>query len=185
MGYQPVNPMIIRNASDPDIFYPAMYKYRDAKSKTVLVSSSWSKNMIKGFDTYSYLDKTLDFDRFEYRFIGQSPMTFDHISLSEALPSAGLAEKLRECDIYITASRNDPASNSLLEAITCGLPVIYLNSGGHKEIAGFAGIGFDRPEEIPALIEKILADYEAYRHSLYARSIRTIVDQYLQAIQLS
>ena len=36
--------------------------------------------------------------------------------------------------MFITASQNDPCSNSLIEAVSCGLQCLALNSGGHKEI---------------------------------------------------
>ena len=50
------------------------------------------------------------------------------------LPPLALARVLRQHDVYLTASVNDPASNALLEALACGLPALYLRSGGHAEI---------------------------------------------------
>ena len=47
--------------------------------------------------------------------------------------SLQLTELFRRNDIYITGSKNDPCSNSLIEALTCGVPCIVLNDGGHPE----------------------------------------------------
>ena len=33
-----------------------------------------------------------------------------------------------------------PCSNSVLEALSCGLPIVYSDSGGTKELVGNAGI---------------------------------------------
>ena len=40
-----------------------------------------------------------------------------------------LAEELRSQDFYITGSINEPSGNHHIEA-ACGLPIMYINSGG-------------------------------------------------------
>ncbi len=149
-----------------------------------MISTSWSTNALKGFDTYRHLDETLDFARFEYTFVGRTPAPFKNIRVVPAVASPELGKHLREADIYITASLHDPASNSLIEAISTGLPVLYAKSGGHSEIAGFAGLGFDRAQQIPELLEKLVKDYESYRICTYTWTIREVVDQYLAALDL-
>ena len=61
-------------------------------------------------------------------------MQYKNIKLAGCLDTHGVAEQLKNSDLYITASENDPCSNSLLEAISCGLKVLALDSGGHTEI---------------------------------------------------
>ena len=68
------------------------------------------------------------------------------------LNSQNLANKLRQSDIYITASQNDPCSNSLIEALSCGLPCLALKSGGHSEIVNDDNFLFSTKEE---LLEKV------------------------------
>ncbi len=182
MGFEPVNPMIIRNASDPDLFFNPSAQSALAGRKTRLISTSWSTNPKKGFETYRYLDGVLDFSKYEYTFVGRSPVEFKNIKIVDALPSDKLGEKLREADIYIAASLNDPASNALLEALTCGLPAIYADSGGHSEFVWYAGLKFGAAVEIPALLRKIERDIESYRLCTFARSIAVIADQYLLAM---
>ena len=56
--------------------------------------------------------------------------------------AAGLARARRracDADLYLAASRDDPCSNALLEALACGLPAAFLASGGHPELVGEAG----------------------------------------------
>lgn len=57
----------------------------------------------------------------------------------------------RAGDIYIMLKHNDPCPNTVIEALSCGLPVLYSDSGGVPELAiGMAGRavpveqGFDR-----------------------------------------
>ena len=123
---------IIPNFCDPKIFRPKCARTKNKKVR--LISASFSDNPKKGFGTYEYLDKNLDFSRYEYVFLGRSPTRFKNIQELGIRDSAGVAEELGLSDIYITASENDPCSNSLIEAQTMGLPTIALNSGGHPEI---------------------------------------------------
>src|SRR5262249_46155878 len=77
--------------------------------------------------------------------------------------SRALAELLRGCDVYLATSRDDPCSNALLEALACGLPAAYLRSGGHPELVGDAGLPFDAPEAVPAVLERLVAELERRR----------------------
>ena len=96
--------------------------------------------------------------------------------------SEKLAQILRKQDIYITASENDPCSNSLIEGLACGLPAIYRNSGGHPELVKDAGLPFERPEDIPSQIDKLSENYESYRSNIKINTITDIAKHYLDAI---
>jgi len=45
-----------------------------------------------------------------------------------------IVKYLQEADIFILPSQNEGMSNSLLEAIACGLPIITTDTGGAKEL---------------------------------------------------
>ena len=50
-------------------------------------------------------------------------------------------------DAYLMTKHNDPCPNAVLEALACGLPVLYSASGGVPEQVGDrAGIGLPVPE---------------------------------------
>ena len=54
-----------------------------------------------------------------------------------------LAEKLRECHIYLTASRWEPCGMHHVEGAQCGLPLVYHEDGGGIVEAGRRyGLGF-------------------------------------------
>ncbi len=181
-GYTPVNPVVIRNASDPAIFNRDGKAAFDPKRKIRLISSSWSSNPRKGGDVYKWLDQNLDWSRYDYRFIGNASVEFQSIQKFGAVPSAQLARYLREADIYITASQNDPCSNALIEAQNCGLPAIYLKSGGHPELVGTGGLGFDAPEEIPALLDRVTLNYDAFQACIQTHSMAEVAENYLACI---
>ena len=47
---------------------------------------------------------------------------------------------LRNCDIYITGSENEPAGMHHIEAALCGLPLIYRSSGALPEYCKNYGV---------------------------------------------
>lgn len=185
LGLAMRNPVVILNTPDPTIFHRQGRAAFEPARKIRLISTSWSDNTNKGTAVYQWLDEHLDWTRYEYTFIGRSPVPFTHIRMVPPLPSPQLAEQLRSHDIFITASRHDPCSNALLEALACGLPALYLQSGGHPELVGDAGLGFTEPDEIVAQLPRLVADYQAYQARIRVPSIAEIADQYLAVLGLT
>ena len=179
LGYKPVNPVIIPNAADPEIFNRRDKPPFSENRKIRLISTCWSDNVRKGYPVYKWLDEHLDWNRFEYTFVGRVPGNFDNIRLIPPQPSEKLADILRQHDIYIIASRNEPCSNALIEALACGLPALYLNSGSHSELVKSGGLGFDRPEEIPARLDELAQNYQTFQDRISAPDIKGVADRYL------
>lgn len=152
---------VIYNAPDVGIFN-VNNKMIHQHQPVRLVADSWSANWQKGFDVYKYLDENLDFNKFNFTFIGNSPVPFKNIKMIPPLGSVDLATELKKHDIFIAASQNDPCSNSLIEALSCGLPAIVRRSGGHSELIRNGGLVFERLEEIDKLLEKMVVDYQTY-----------------------
>ncbi len=178
------NPTVIMNAVDQRYFFPASRPGRPAHRKIRLVSTSWSANPNKGAATYKWIEDHLDWTRFDYTFVGRSPIHFDRIRMLPAVPSKALGEILRQHDVYIAASLHDPCSNALIEALACGLPAVYANSGGHPEIVGSAGLPFAGVEEIPSLLERVLDRYDELRASIETPSLPHVADLYLEVMGL-
>ncbi|MEI6563404.1 MAG: glycosyltransferase [bacterium] len=184
LGLNFLNPEVIPNATDPSIFNPTGRIPFATGRKIKIISVSWSDNVNKGAPVYQWLDEHLDWSRYEYTFIGRSPVIFNNIRMKAPLASIDLAQELRGHDIYVTASRNDPCSNSLLEALACGLPALYLNSGGHPAIAGQAGLPFSEPKEIPALLKQLVSTYARIQSAIKVPGIETVTSQYLKVLGL-
>ncbi|MDH5442542.1 MAG: glycosyltransferase family 4 protein [Candidatus Nomurabacteria bacterium] len=168
---------VIHNAVDTAVFFPKDTPNKNKKIK--LVAVSWSNNINKGFDDYEYLDKHLDFDKYEMTFVGRSPVIFSNIKMIDPVSSDELAGMLRSHDIYITASKHDPCSNSLIEAMACGLPAVAYNDGGHTELVGNNGELFSHQSELIEKINLVALDMGKYKKGVNEQeSIDAVAKKY-------
>jgi glycosyltransferase involved in cell wall biosynthesis len=184
MGLSFRSPSVIRNAADPAIFNADDRSPFLAGPRIRLIASSWSSNPNKGAAVYTWLDQHLDFARFEFTFLGRSPAAFTNIRTIPPLASAGVAAELRAHDIFVIASRNEPCSNALIEALSCGLPVVYLDSGSHGELVGGAGLPFQSADEVPDRLERVARDHAAFAARVAPPRLADVVDQYLSVMGL-
>jgi glycosyltransferase involved in cell wall biosynthesis len=176
------DPVVIPNTVDPSIFHPPAARDPLDGRRVRVIASSWSDNPRKGGEILVWLDRNLDFDTFELTFAGRTQQRFERIRVVDPLPSEPLAELLRAQDVYLAPSRDDPCSNALLEALACGLPAAYLRSGGHPELVGEAGIGFDDAEEVPAALSRLIAEHEQRRAKIRVAALRDVADRYLEVL---
>jgi glycosyltransferase involved in cell wall biosynthesis len=181
------NAHVIMNAVNAAIFHPngRIPFPHNGSRKIRLVTTSWSPNRRKGADVYEWLDAELDFSTFDFIFIGNTPSTFRNIKVVPPVPSEQLADMLRQQDVYITASQNDPCSNALTEALACGMPALYRNSGGHPEIVKQAGLGFDDAPEVPALLDRIVENHRQFQTAIDVPTIGAIADRYLKLFNIA
>ncbi|NMC51674.1 methyltransferase domain-containing protein [Candidatus Kuenenbacteria bacterium] len=182
LGFNSKRYSIIGNAVDPKIFNTDNRPNHNSQ-KTKLIASSWSGNIKKGFEFYEYLDKNLDWSRYEMSFVGNCPVHFKNIKIIPPLTSEKLADKLKERDIYITATKDDACSNAIIEALACGLPVAALNSGGNGEIVQKGGELFTNEKELIEKIELISREYQAYVGDIKYETIQTIAYKYINKIE--
>ncbi len=167
---------LIFNAPDPDLFYPV--SGRALNNKIKLIATSWSPSSGKGFSVYQWMDEHLDWQRFEMTFVGNTPVAFKNIHHLPPQTSQQLAQTLREHDIFITASRNDPCSNSLIEALHCGLPALGYHDGGHPELIQNSGRTFSSVDEIPLLLQDIVDHYKNYQQNIHLPDMSKVCDAY-------
>jgi glycosyltransferase involved in cell wall biosynthesis len=172
---------IIGNSADSNIFYPKNNSPKRDKIK--LISDGWSSNDKKGGKYYEFLDNNLDFSRYEMIFVGNSKIRFKNIKLLGPLPSDKLAEEIRKNDIFISAVEDDACSNTIIEALSCGLPVVALKSGGNAEIIKNGGELFDTNEEMLKKIDMVNNDYLKYKNDIKIDSTEDSADKYLDAIK--
>jgi len=176
----------ILNAPNKELFnYDSSKKeiFVNSSRKINLIASSWSSNWKKGFDIYQWLDHNLDFNKYQFTFIGNTPIPFKNIIHKPPMNSKELASELKCSDIFITASQKDPCSNSLIEALHCGVVSIGLNDGGHPEIIAKGGEIFNNKEDLPALFNKITLDYEKYQKNITLFDINVTGELYLKFLE--
>jgi glycosyltransferase involved in cell wall biosynthesis len=173
---------VISNAPDATIFNRHSRAEFTRGRKTRLVAASWSPNWNKGFAAYQWLDENLDFDKYEMKFIGKTPIEFKNIRYVQPVPSKDVAAFLKQSDIFIFASAVEACSNCLLEALHCGLPVVGINQSSTPELIAKGGEVFDRPQQIPELLEKIENRYAKYQAAISNPSIDQVGKQYYDFI---
>jgi len=183
LGFELRNPVVIPNAVDPAIFYRPPTREPLAGRRLRVITTSWSANPRKGADLLRWLDRNLDFDRYEVTFAGNTEAAFDRIRVVEPLASGPLADLLRAHDVYLAVSRDDPCSNALLEGLACGLPAAFLRSGGHPELVGKAGIGFDEPEELPDVLARFAVEIEERQAAIRVPALSEVAGWYSQVLR--
>jgi glycosyltransferase involved in cell wall biosynthesis len=182
LGFDLRAPVVIHNTVDPAIFHPAAQREPIDGRTLRVVATSWSDNPRKGADILRWLDAHHDPSRVQLTFVGNTQLRFDQIRTIAPVPSREVAEILRANDVYLATSRDDPCSNALLEALACGLPAVYLRSGGHPELVGEAGIGFDEPEELPDAFERLRAELDERRAAIRVPELANVADRYLEVL---
>jgi glycosyltransferase involved in cell wall biosynthesis len=185
LGIELRNPVVISNTVDPAIFHPPAEREPVAGRPLRVAASSWSRNPRKGAEVLAWLDVNLDPSLATVTFVGQLPQPYRSIRHVGPLDSHGVAELLREHDVYLAASRDDPCSNALLEALACGLPAAYLASGGHPELVGDAGVPFDSPEDVPDALVHLASDLDGYRARISIPTLASVADAYLAVLGLA
>jgi glycosyltransferase involved in cell wall biosynthesis len=181
LGLEFKEPRVILNAVDPALFYPGP---RRPKGKLRLIATSWSDNPAKGADVIRWLEQRLDWDRFDFTFVGRAPIAFERVRTIAPVPPAELAELLRAHDVFFTASLHESCSNSLLEALACGLPALYVDSGSNAEVAGDGGLAFRERDELPALLDRLVDELEERRAAIAIASLDQVTDCYLEVLGL-
>src|SRR5712691_862903 len=183
LGIDLREPVVIHNAVDPTIFHPPPHHEPLDGRPLRVVTTSWSDNPRKGADILRWLDRHHDRARFQLTFVGNTCIAFERIRAVAAVPSRELAEILRAHDVYLATSRDDPCSNALLEGLACGLPAAYLRSGGHPELVGGGGIGFDEAEELPVVFERLRDEHDERRAAIRVPELAKVADRYLEALR--
>jgi glycosyltransferase involved in cell wall biosynthesis len=181
-GILPKNYSTVVNGVDSEIFYPPNEAPKNTNLR--LVASSWSSNPRKGFEVLSLASEVLGV---EVIFAGNwaESVPVRNVDVRGALRREDLAALLRSADGFLHAARNEPCSNSIIEALATGLPVIYRDSGGNKELASDHGVALG--DDVAATIETFSRQRLALRERLLADRERFLapvaVQAYLEAFE--
>lgn len=181
---------VIDMACNSKIFYPVKNKTFSGR-KIRIVTHHNSDNWMKGFDIYQEIDtwisNSLDAkNKYEFIYIGNLNKDFVKSSTYN-VPKTTIetcAEVLRQCDVYVTATRNEPGGNHHVEAASCGLPILYhKDSGGVTDLCKNWGEEFYDFQDFLIKLEKLIENYNDYREKIdydYL-SEKRCSDEYLKA----
>jgi glycosyltransferase involved in cell wall biosynthesis len=164
---------VIYNGADSRVFHP-IGNHLPVPGETVrIVTHHWSDNWLKGYDVYQQLDGLIASGALPgvaFRVIGRWPAEIQWRATETFGPMTGapLAAKLRECHLYLTASRWEPCGMHHVEGAQCGLPLVYHEDGGGIVEAGERyGIGFR--DDVAGAIRTAIERVGDLRHRLLER----------------
>lgn len=161
------------------------------KSETLkIVTHHWGTNINKGFAVYEKIDDILEFygDKsfFSFTYIGNLPkkMKFKKIKHINPINHDKVGNVLKKYNVYLTASLNEPSGNHHIEALSCGLPILFVKSGGTTEYCQNYGLEFSA-ENIEEKIKNIWENYSEYQKKVksYKYNSDDMCQQYLKIIQ--
>ena len=164
LGMEKEKTSVIMSGSDTLIFNSIGATKKPVNRKFKVLTHHWSSNWMKGFELYLQLDKKLSEptlkNKIEFTYIGNvdKKYEFSNTNILQPLSGLELAEEIKNHDIYITGSLNEPSGNHHIEAALCGLPILYFNSGGIPEYCQDYGLEID----IENFEEKILYMIDYY-----------------------
>ena len=161
---------VIMSGSNRKVF--KNYNNKLNNNKVNIVTHHWSSHKNKGFESYELLDKLLldphwkDVLHFTYIGNASDEYLLKNSTIIEPLSGTNLGKKLSENDIYLTGSINEPSGNHHIEAALCGLPILYLNSGGIPEYCEGFGVSYNNLEEFEDKLKSIISEKEKYINNL-------------------
>ena len=159
---------VIMSGADSNIFNSQGSSSLD-HAKIKFVTHHWSSHFNKGFDTYLKFDQLLGLDRYknlEFTYIGNitQEIEFNNVVVKKPLAGMELAREIKKHHIYLTASKNEPSGNHHIEAAQCGLPILYLNSGGIPEYC--EGFGVEFSNNFEESLNKIISEYDLHKRNM-------------------
>jgi glycosyltransferase involved in cell wall biosynthesis len=165
MGQMAYN-SVIRHWVDPKIFNNIP---RIPNKKFIFAASAtnWQREEKRFLDINNFAN--LFQDSCHIILIGKNPHPM--LMVSQNITKLGYIESpekmagiFNSCDGFLNLSYRDAATKTVPQAISCGLPVLYADSGGVGEMAGEYGIGIKEYQDysilndVPRLTESQLED---------------------------
>jgi len=96
-----------------------------------------------------------------------------HVSFLPPFSQKAAPEIFRKCDMLLHPKINDPCPGVVIEAMACGLPIVYSDSGGVPELVGStAGVGVATE-----------ANWDSFEHAKpkdWAGAVLSVFDSYLE-----
>lgn len=158
---------VIYAGANKEIFNNIGFIPWNKEEKLKIVTHHWGANWNKGFETYKKIDELLEDkvwkNKIEFMYIGNLPkgFTFNNVNVVEPLSGKELSAKIKENHLYITGSLFEPSGNHHIEGAQCGLPILYLNSGGTPEYCKGYGLVFNEAN-LKEKIFEMMNDYDEY-----------------------
>ena len=149
--------------------------------KTRLLCTSFSPNINKGFEFYKLLDKSLDFNKFDFTFVGNKPehIKYKNIKCLPPETTSQISTRLKQSDIFISATVHDCCSNSIIESLSCGIPVLAEDSGGNPELVKNGGLTFKGLGDFTIKLDKISSNLDFFKKNITINNMENVSLKYI------
>ena len=170
LGMEDKKTMVILAGADSKIFNPKNKSVWTHGDKVKIVTHHWSSHENKGFETYKLINDLTKSrkwkDKLEFSYIGNTNPDYKlgNTNLIQPLAGEDLANEIKTNHIYVTASINEPSGNHHIEAAQCGLPILFIDSGGVPEYCENYGLSFNNNFE--ESLEFIMNNYDEFEKKL-------------------
>ncbi len=175
------------NGVDTERFFPALR----SSSKQVIIGTvgrlSAEKDQMTLLKAFVHLKKLVN-DGFDIHLliVGDGPLMTEieqyikDEDIDNVVELVGevddTSKQLRRMDIFVLPSLGEGISNTILEAMACGLPVVATNVGGNPELIRDGGTGYlvapDDPVSMAKAIKRYLTDTDVgSRHGAAGRKL--------------
>lgn len=197
MGADPRKIRIITPAVDPEVFRPASAPRTGAGFRIAMIGSViWSKGYDYAMEALRILrDRGVDAsitiigsmdksNRQRLLFAIDDLRLSGHVRIAGTLPPPKVVAELQQSDALLLSSLSEGISNAVLEAMSCGLPVVTTACPGMEEAVTDGVDGFLVPLRDPEAIAGVLGRLAA-EPELRARMGQAARRRILQDFQLS
>jgi len=191
LKYSEDNCAVINNSPLKDFYNNRNIEH--PKTETIkVVSHHWSPNIKKGFKYYKFLEQYIveKNAKIKFTYIGATPPGLKFESPTNYYEPIGdnkaISELISQNDIYLTASEEEAGANHVLEALACGLPVVYHKNGGSiVDYCKDYGIGYDSYDSMIDSLNKVFENYEHFKKNVlkYTKTIDDVISEYIDIIE--
>jgi len=168
---------IIYNGTDKAVFYPADKKFDRNKIIFTATGSFRNRDMIE--PVVWALDLLVERYNIEFRVIGpilskevKKYTNRPYIRCLGGMNKKEISRQLQETDILIHCQLNPACPNSVIEAVSCGVPVVGFDTGAMKEILYFC------PELLAYVSEDVFQKYIDFKYKGLLEKIILCIENY-------
>jgi len=168
---------IICNGADKSVFYSVNKNFDINKIIFTTTGSFRSRDMLE--PAVLALDRINEKYNIEFKVIGpiisSDVNKFTNRGYIRCLGSMNkeeIAKELQATDIFMFCQLNPPCPNSVIEAISCGIPVVGFDSGAMKELLYFA------PELLANVSDEVFNQYKDFDFERLLEKILLCIGNY-------
>lgn len=168
---------IICNGTDKSVFFPVKKEFNENKIIFTTTGSFRNKDMIE--PVVLALDIVVKEHNIELRIVG--PIISNdvkrftdrkYVRCLGRMDEKNLAKVLQGSDILIHCQLNPACPNTVIEAVSCGIPVVGFDTGAMKEVLYFA------PELLAYVSDDVFQKYKDFSSERLLEKINLCVSNY-------